>query len=274
MPALIDDDLVLFGGRADWETDPILTPDPSGFDRVKATLCFRGTGTELFSLLAIGSKTCPDYTGKPLYYTGPRVIEARFGYQIAEMEWAGMVADKWSIAPVQYLNTDAYVRSVNIAMTTNEQMFPREVLGNTLYLTNPYAPTAPVGHPAGLRTITASYVDPSGVVQNAVTAVLPWRIRLIGRSWAVRMSGIIAGPRSSVIKPPRCTLPDPTINDSSYSSFKWLSMGDPLVTWSEDAGAADGWVCRNYDTTDEMPLGTILLARWTAMFEWVERYGP
>ena len=32
MPALIDDDLTLFGGRADWETNPVLSPDASGFD--------------------------------------------------------------------------------------------------------------------------------------------------------------------------------------------------------------------------------------------------
>lgn len=270
MPALIDDDLTLFGGRADWETNPVLSPDASGFDRVSAVLCFRGTGLELHNLLALGSQSCPDFTGRPLFYTGPKVMEARFGYQIAELTWAGMAEAPWTTAPVMFLGTNAYVRSINITMTTEESLWPRDVNGNTLYLGSPYAPPASVGGAPGLRTFTA--LAPGG--GTIITAQLPWRIRLIGRAWSIKMAGIIAGPRTAIIKPPKCTVPDPTVAGGGLSEINWLSTGDPLVTWSGDAGASDGWVCRNYDTSQEQPLGSIVLARWEAYFQWVERYGP
>ena len=272
MPALIDDDLTLFSGRGDWETNPQLTPDPSGFDRVKATLCYRGTALELHNLLALGSQSCPDFAGRPLYYTGPKVQEARFGYQIAELEWAGMAESPWTAPPVQFLGSNAYVRSINITMTTEESLWPRDSNGNTLYLGNPYAPTAPVGGEVGLRTFTA--LGPGG--GTIITAQLPWRIRLIGRAWAVKMSGIIAGPRTEIIKPPKCTVQDPAVvsTGGGLTVINWLNTGDPLVTYSDDAQASDGWVCRNYDTSQEQPLGSIVLARWQADYQWVERYGP
>jgi hypothetical protein len=198
------------------------------------------------------------------------VVEARFGYQIAELEWAGMAESPWTAAPVQFLGTNAYVRSINITMTTEESLWPRDVNGNTLYLGTPYAPPPSVGGAPGLRTFTA--IAPSG--GTIITAQLPWRIRLIGRAWSVKMSGIIAGPRTAIIKPPKCTVVDPTVAGGGLQQINWLSTGDPLVTWSADAGNTDGWVCRNYDTSQEMPLGNIILARWEAYFQWVERYGP
>lgn len=275
MPALIDEDLTLFGGKADWETDPVLTPDPTGFDVVKATLCFRGNGMQLYNLLALGSRTCPDYAGRALYYTGPRVMEARFGYQIAELEWKGMVQDPWSTAPVPawFLGANTFVRTVNIIMTTEESLWPRQdALGNQIYLKAPYAPGATVGGVDGLRTFTA--ISPAGA--TIVTGHLPWRVRLIGRAWAVKMTGITAGPRSVIVKPPKCNVADPSIMDpaSGLTAINWLATGDPLVSYSEDALANSGWVCRNYDTSQEQPLGNITLARWTADYQWVERYGP
>lgn len=271
MPALIDDDLTLFGGKGDWETDPQLAVDPQGFDSVKATLCFKGTGLELFNLFALGQQNCPGFGSKPLYYCGPRVIEARFGYQVAELEWKGMAASPWSDAPaVVTSGVGVYVRSVNITMTTNESQWPREANGNTLYLGPPYAPSTPFGGSPGLRTFTA--LAPNG--NTIITAQLPWRILLIGRAWAVTMSGIIAGPRSNIIKPPRCIVTDPSITSGGQQQINWLNTGDPLVTWAEETQGQDGWVCRNYETSSEMPLGNITLARWTAHYQWVDRYGP
>jgi hypothetical protein len=267
MPALIDDDLTLFSGKADWESYPVLTPDPSGFDSVTAVLCFRGTGQQLSDLLPRGGLSCPDFAGKPLFYKGPRVTEAKFGYQIAELTWLGMAEDPWSTPPVSFLGANAYVRSINISMTTEESLWPRDAAGNSLYLGAPYAPTT-----NGLRTFTA--IGPDG--STIVTGQLPWRVRLIGRAWTVRMSGIIAGPRAVIVKPPKCMVPNPALTDASagLSQINWLATGDPLVTWSADAGSADGWVCRNYDTSQETPIGSVFLARWEAVYQWVERYGP
>lgn len=266
MPALIDDDLTLFGGKADWETYPVLTPDPSGFDTVTARLLFRGTGTQLNALLPRGGLSCPDYSGLPLYYKGPRVTEAMFGFQVAELSWVGMAENPWTTPPVAFLGAQAYVRSVNITMTAEPSLWPRDAAGNTLYLGAPYAPTA-----NGLRTFTA--IAPNG--SSIITGQLPWRVQLIGRAWGVKMSGIIAAPRGTIIKPPKCTVPDPTITDAAagVSQINWLATGDPLVTWSADAGASDGWVCTNYDTTAEMPLGGLMLSRWEGVWKWTERYG-
>ena len=54
MPALIDDDLTLFGGRADWETDPQLTPDATGVKRVARAQ--RPCKTRLVMTRAISSR--------------------------------------------------------------------------------------------------------------------------------------------------------------------------------------------------------------------------
>lgn len=274
MPALIDDDLTLFGGRADWETEPAVSLDPAGYDTVKATLCYRGSASGLMGLLALGSQSCPDFPGLPLFYTGPRVLEARFGYQIAELTWAGIAQVPWTSAPVlaTSLGTNSFVRTVNITMTTEESLWPRETTqGGTLRLGSPYAPTT-----NGLRTFTVIIPNASGGTSTIITQELPWRIRLIGRAWSVKMSGIVAGARSAIIKPPKCMIPDPTImgGGTGLTKINWLSTGDPLVSYSEDAGASDGWVCRNYDTSQEQPLGGITLAKWTADYQWVERYGP
>jgi hypothetical protein len=267
MPALIDYDLDLFGGKGDWETDPVLTPDAAGFDSVRATLCFRGTGPELYNLFPLGSLSCPDYAGKKLYYTGPRVLEARFGFQIAELEWKGMAQDPWNDAPVQALSASAFVRTLNITMTTQESLWPREANGNTLYLGPPYAPPTTVPGKPGLRIFTA--LTPGGPV--ITTAELPWRVRLIGRAWAVSMTGIIAGPRSVIIKPPKCMVTAPT---TGGTEMNWQATGDPLVTWADETAGQNGWVCRNYELSSETPLGSITLSRWSAQYEWVQRYGP
>lgn len=272
MPALIDDDLTLYGNTADWETDPELTLDPAGFDSVKATICFRGTATELAELIPLGSQSAPDIgSSLPLFYTGPRVQEARFGYQIADLEWKGLATDPWSNPPVNFLDASAYVRGLNVTMTTDESEWPREVNDNTLYLGAPYAPPASVGGAPGLRTFTA--VNAAGAA--IVTGYLPWRVRIIGRAWAVSMSGIIAGPRSIVVRPPKCTIPKATLVSGGLQFNDWLATGDPLVTWADETNGQDGWVCRNYQLTNEQYLGpSKILSRWTADFQWVPRYGP
>lgn len=272
MAALIDDDLILFGGKGDWETDPMFTPDPAGYDSVKATLCFKGSGLELNALYALGAQNAPGgYSAKPLFYTGPKVTDARFGYQIAEMEWKGMAADPWTSPPAQFVNGSAYVRSMNITMSTVESQWPREANGNTLYLPPPYAPPTTVAGKPGLRIFTA--LAPNGSLLT--TAELPWRVRLIGRAWAVSLSGIIAGPRAAIIRPPRCIVANPVATGSpGVQQVNWLATNDPLVSWSDETQATDGWVCRNYEIAGELPLGPITLARWTANYEWVLRYGP
>jgi hypothetical protein len=273
MAALIDEDLLLFSGRGDWETDPQLTMDPTGFDSVKATICYRGTGLELFNLYNLGTKNAPGFTSKQLYYTGPRVLEARFGYQIAELNWMGMASDAWEYNLVT-VGTGSTLRSLNITMTTEETFWPREGAGgNSTYLLPPYAPPATFGGAPGLRTFTA--VAPSG--STIITAQLPWRIRLIGRAWAVSMTGIAYGDRSVIIRPPSCRIPKPVVGGAAPGGTNqqlWYKTGDPLVSWSDENGAADGWVCRNYDLTSELPLGTKILSRWSAHFQWVDRYGP
>jgi hypothetical protein len=271
MPALIDDDLVLFGGKGDWETDPQLTIDPAGFDSVKAVLCYRGTAAQLLSVYDLGTKNAPGFTDKPLYYTGPRVLESRFGYQIAELTWMGFASDPWNAPSVQGLVDGSFVRSMNITMTTEESLWPREGHdGNTIFLGGPYAPPASFGATRGLRTFTA--MAPNG--NTIVTAQLPWRIRLIGRAWTVSMTGISAGERTVIVRPPRCTVPNPNTTSGGQTAINWLDTGDPLVSWSDETGGVSGWVCRNYDLTSELPLGSKILARWSAHYQWVERYGP
>lgn len=269
MPAIIDDDLTLFSALGDWETDPILSVDPAGFDSVKATICYRGTALELFDLYALGKKNCPEMSSKALYYCGPRVIEARFGYQIAELEWKGFASDPWTNSPVAQLLPEAYVRSVNLTMTTDESQWPREVNGNTLYLESPYAPGASVGGANGLREFSA--ISPAGAA--ITTGYLPWRVRLIGRAWSVAITGIIAGKRSGIIKPPKCIVPNPVLTSGGQLLINWLNTGDPTVTWADETQGQDGWVCRNYDLSSELALGDVTLARWTANYQWVPRYG-
>ena len=272
MPALIDYDLTSSGGGGfyDWETDPLLVTDPTGFDSARATICFKGTALELNSLLALGGRSCPGLTSKHLYFTGPRITEARFGFQIAEMEWKGFVSEPWTNPPVSQLLDGAYVRSVNITMTTTESQWPRQLNGNDVYLKSPYAPGASVGGGDGLRTFTA--ISPAGGV--IVTGQLPWRVNLVGRAWAVTVGGIIAGPRNVIIKPPRCIVPSPVLTSGGQQQINWLNTGDPTVTWAEETAGQDGWICRNYDLSSEQTLGDKVLSKWTAHYQWVPRYGP
>jgi hypothetical protein len=88
------------------------------------------------------------------------------------------------------------------------------------------------------------------------------------------MSGIIAGPRAVIIRPPKCMLTNPSVASGGQQQINWLNTGDPLVTWAEETNGQDGWVCRNYDLNSEMPLGAITLSRWNATYQWVPRYGP
>lgn len=264
MPALIDDDLTLFGGRADWETDPHVMVDPLGFDSVKQTLCFRGTNAELMNLIPIGSQSCPGFSGKPMFFIGPRVTEARFGYLIAVMEWRGMLEDRWSAAPIGTIgfNSSLYVRSASMTVSTREDHWPKEVNGQTVYLKAPYAPDD------GLRTFGVS----AGAGTVIPTAQVPYRTRMIGRVRGMKLSGIIAGPRSVLERPPVMAAaidPDP-------GGFNWATFPDSLVTWAEEftGGAQSAWVCRDYQTSMDTPLGDRVLSRWDASYELVKRFGP
>lgn len=263
MPALIDYDLSLYSGKADWETDPVLTLDPQGFDTVTRVLCFKGTPKELTALIDIGSQTCPDYADKPMLFMGPRVLENRFGFVSAEMTWKGMTAAPMALpAGAVAINTNSslYIRSLNMSMGTSESHWPREVGGTQFYITNP------------------KYTDDNGLIEMGFNAggglvipgaVVPYRQRFILRNLSAVMSGIIAGPRAELQRPPLLKLALPAALTGGADE-DWSAFPDPLLTYSEDNGKANGWVCRGYDPVDELPLGDKILARFTARYEHVK----
>jgi hypothetical protein len=279
MSALIDDDLSLFNGRADWETDPIVLPDPMGFDTIKRTLCFRGTWRELTGISGLrtgdpanSAAADLDLTGfgattPPMYCLGPRVLENRFGFIVAEYEWKGML-EKWTPAGSSIFSTDAslHVRSINFNMASAESEWPRPVRtpggDGEVYLKGKYPPQTD-----GLMEFGIS----AGAGLWAVTGSIPYRVRVIGRVHGLSVSGILAGERSALMRPPRVLLSLPDVFSGGQADINWSEFPDPLYTYSEDNGASDGWVCRSYTTDQDTPMGTRQLARFSAQYDYVKR---
>jgi len=205
--------------------------------------------------------TAPD--GSVLYCLGPQgQPDEKFGHIWAEIAWKGILSSPTLDGlGVTQMSTGDYAKGVSLAMTTQETMWPQEKDGNTIALGTPYAPNPP------FRTLTIP--APGGGF--IVTAQLPWRVRLIGRAYTASIKGITIGSRTAITRPPKCTIPDPTILDGNIN---WNQLPDPLVTWSKDTGTGDGWVCRNYQRSSEYAVGEKVLAFWNADYEWVERYGP
>lgn len=277
---LADDDLELFNGKADWETDPIVTPDPLGFDSIKRTLCFKGTWRQLLALsgLKAGDSASETAAGlgsvlssspvlrPPMYCLPPRMVENRFGYIVAEFEWKGLL-EKWSPPGAAIFSHDAslHVRAINFNMASSSTMWPRSVRNpdgeGQVYLKSPYAPddgliTFGVGAGAGLWVVTGS---------------VPNRVEVIGRVHGLTVTGILAGERSVLRLPPRVLTGLPPTFAGGQTDFNWSTFPDPLYTYSEDNGANDGWICRSYTTEQDNPMGSRQLARFTAVYDYRKR---
>lgn len=281
MAAIIRTRLTAGGSsRYRWQKDgfPVPTVDPSGFDSATGRLRFRGTVQDLYNAFPVGGSSgtaalpgAP--SGSVFYCIGvqgtPRV---EFGTVVAEIGWKGLAVQRnLASQPVSNLSNTDHVISSGLNMTTQEVTFPMERDGSQVYVKRPYCPQPRPGETEGLRTL--------GVVANGVvipTALVPWRVRLIGRVYTASIRGITIGDRSIIVRAPKCTIPNPHLTDDIPArTFGWEDLPDPLVTWSDDTGDKSGWVCRNYQRPGgEYAMGSKILAFWSAEYEWVERYGP
>ena len=253
------------GGRWDWETEPALLSNPRGFDFLTATICFRGTIAQLNNLYDLGQQNAPGFgASREMFYAGPTVKESRFGYLIADLQWAGYASQALSFNGVGLLSSGARVNSLNLQVTPEESMWPRELDGVTVILPAPYSPPG-----NGLRQVGTFATGGTTVVLSAA----PWRVRLLGRRYLYSVRGAYLASRNQTFKPPTLNLPNPYIGDPT--SINWQSMPDPLVTYAEGLpSGGDGWWCGNHNVMSEYTLGDRKLQMWEGEYEWVRRYGP
>ena len=253
------------GGRWQYETDPRLTPNPRGFDEVSATICFRGTLTQLNALYDLGAQNAPGIgAGRDLYYTGPRVIESRFGYHIADLIWTGYSTPALNFNGLAVLPAGVRVNSLDLNSSPEEAQFPQERDGITVILQPPYSPPG-----NGIRQVSTQATG-----ANTLTlGWAPWRIRLLGRRYSYSVRGAYIATRNASFKPPALKLPNPYTADPT--AINWQSLPDPLVTYAEGLPTGgDGWWCATHRTTSEFVLGDRKLQFWEAEYEWIRRYGP
>jgi hypothetical protein len=154
------------------------------------------------------------------------------------------------------------VLSVAIGMTTNETHWPQERDGMTIFAGPPFVP-AP-----GYRTLTV--IAPGG--GSIPTGSVPYRCRIIGRSYTAQIKGLTIGPRNAPVMPPQCNLPSPFLNDNFNDVDARGDIPDPLYTYSPEKGNVDGWICRNYQRDGgEYAMGSVVMGFWTADYEYVRR---
>lgn len=258
---------------------PVPSIDPSGFDAATGKILFRGTIQQLYDTFPIGGSTgdaaLPDApSGSIMYCLGPQGQPVRgFGHIWADIGWKGIVTPRnLGTNPVNNLSATDHVQSVALNMTTDETLWPQTRDGNLIYLGKPYCPNPRPGETEGLRTLAV--LGPGG--SEIPTQIVPWRVRLIGRVYTASIRGISIGDRSAIIRAPRCTIPDPHLTDDiPAGALSWDDLPDPLVTWSDDTGSKDGWLCRSYQRPGgEYPMGNKILAFWSAEYEWIRRYSP
>ena len=247
-------------------SNPALALDPAGFDVAGAEVFFRGTETQFLAKFPIGGlAAATGYiapSGSIFYCLGPQGRPVRkHGHITAQIEWKGILSSPSAGMPVSGLTAGDHAKSVSLAMTTNETMWPQERDGNVIAAGTPYAPNPPY------RIFTL----PGPGSLPITTGAMPYRVRLIGRTYSAGIRGITVGTRSAIMRAPRCTILDPTILDNAPN---WQNFPDPLVTWSKETGTGDGWLCRNYQRSSEYTMGDKVLAFWTADYEWIERYSP
>jgi len=257
------------GGAARYLSNPAPTMDPAGFDTVSARVFFRGNMAALLAKYPIGATAgATGLTGLPsgsqVYCLGPQgQPEVSFGHIEADIAWKGIISTRTLSGEfVDTLSTGDQVLGVSLGMTTNETNWPQERDGVTIYAGAPYSP-AP-----GYRT--KAVIGPGGTL--IPTAYLPYRVRIIGRSYTASVRGITIGDRTAVKFPPRCRIIDPFKTDPYQDVDNRPDIPDPLYTYSSETGQADGWVCRNYQRNGgEYPMGEKVLAYWTAEYEFVRR---
>jgi hypothetical protein len=253
------------GGRWDWETDPVLQPNPRGFDTLAATICFRGSISQLNNLYDLGAQNAPGFgSSRELFYAGPTVRESRFGYLIADLQWAGYSSPQLTFNGIGLLGSGVRVNSIDLGVSPEESLWPQERDGVTVILPAPYAPPG-----NGIRQV--------GVFQTGGTTVAltaqPWRVRLLGRRYTYSVRGSFLATRNQTFKPPTLNLPNPYTADPT--AINWQAMPDPLVTYAEGLpSGGDGWWTGSHRVMAEYTLGDRKLQMWEADYEWVRRYGP
>lgn len=260
-----------------WLTRPVIQPDPAGFDSAEGTILWRGTQAQLFSAFPVGGTSgnaaLPDKpAGATMYCMGAKVI-SREGTEhwVASVSWRGLAVEK-NAPSGSVITTASSQRVLSIALSaTGAQLdFPIQRDGFQIFAKRPFCPPPKPGELEGLRTV--SVLATSGSAASTVTS--PWRVRVLGRVWTARVRGITIGAQSSFLAPPRLLTVDP-YKLSASPTFDWSQLPDPLVTWNEDTKEADGWFCMNWQPpSNEVPLGSKVLAFWSADYEWVRRYGP
>lgn len=260
-----------------WLTRPVIQPDSAGFDSAEGTLLWRGTQQSLFAAFPVGgtagAAALPDQpSGATMYCMGAKVM-SREGAEhlIASVSWRGISVAK-NAPGGQIIATAAaqQVLSIALSATGAEVTFPIQRDGAQIYAGVPYCPPPKPGESVGLRTV--------GVLATGASAVstikAPWRVRTLGRVWTARVRGITIGAQSSFLAPPKLLNLDP-YKLTGAPAFDWSKLPDPLVTWNEDTGDKDGWFCSNWQPpSNDVPIGSKVLAFWSADYEWIRRYGP
>lgn len=255
---------------------PVPASEPSGFDSATGRVLFHGSMSQLYAKFPVGGPNVgssngalPDApSGSTFYCLGPQGQPVQeFGHIWADIGWKGIISrpklPSQDSNLITGLGEGNYLLSVSQQMSTNETLWPQTRDGLTVFAGNPYAPSP------GYRNL--GVISPSGAA--FVTAIVPYRVRIIGRAYTVSIRGMTVGKRAVINRPPLCKLPNPHyVNGVGSPLLPDANFPDPLYTYNDDTDAADGWVCRNYQRNGgEYPMGEKILAFWTADYEWVFR---
>ncbi len=244
--------------------------DPSGFDTASARVFFRGGMSDFLAKFKLGAlASASGYNAAPagsvLYCLGPQgQPEISYGHIEADIAWKGIVSPRGNVSGITSQNPNDTVLGMSQSLATTEVAFPLQRGNNTLLHPHP----AKIGTEKWVRMETVQ--GPLG--GTIITALVPWRIRRIARTYAMSLKGISMGGRNDILHPPLIN------GNTPGGGVDWSVYPDPLITVAEgnsgtSAAFADGWVCRNYQRQSEYAVGDKVLAFWTADYEWIERYG-
>lgn len=246
-----------------------LLPDESeaDFDRGTMAILYRGTEAQLRAAFPKGSST--NYPGSigsgttagTMICAGVRVTRSRFGFLWATVEWTGLIKRTPSLAiggvSLQYhgaSNTFDIKSCVNNA-TTYEIALPQTIPGGgTVEGVGQYNATSVALQRQRQRVINLAMTrDYSGILivtRNAPPAVP----KLLGGTRPAGLSNEFNGAKAT---------------DTAALAVSQCNYFDGIN--KADTGGG-GWCCRNFQAASARILGDWLLIKWTASFEWIDRF--
>ena len=233
------------------------------FDTASQDILFRGSEKQMRNMFQLGVEN--EYPGGEDYKmitSGISITQSRFGFIWATRSWMGQLSAPSGIrlvgdsSKLVSLGVDLIVKSLSYSSSTMELQLPQTI---------------------GTTTIDA------GFPYNATDENQRSRTRIIYPTIARNYTGISIGFRSQPIQPPKLLLGTrPPGLPSDFNSAVQGVQGAPARALSQSNWFPDinvgigggGWCLRNFQTNVDHVLGDYCLSKWSATYEWVDRFSP